>query len=234
MSTEQKPGDPADKATDATADGAFGGVQTHNHRAGYGDDRLARLVDYLRRNPRATLASGEGALLLAEIDRLHSDLRTQADWADWANGEIDRLRDEDERMVQTLADFMIGKVSVKDIMVREGRMDIVMHTEMASVVANALAAILEDSKAENYVEMHMRGSDRKEYTVLVRRHEKPTPHEMRMRAEAERDRLTSILAALRAPSDAVIEWEDPAFPLTVADQDILAAVAAAEQEVGRE
>ena len=65
-----RPGDPADKATDAKADGAFGGVQTHSHRAGYGDDRLARLVDYLRRNPRATLASGEGAVLLAEIDRL--------------------------------------------------------------------------------------------------------------------------------------------------------------------
>ena len=47
-------------------------------------------------------------------------------------------------------------------------------------------------------------------------------------------RLRTILAALREPSDAVIEWEDPAFPLTVADQDILAAVAAAEQEVGRE
>lgn len=63
-----RPGDPADKATDAKADGAFGGVT--NHRAGYGDDKLARLVDYLRRQPRATLASGEGAVLLAEMDRL--------------------------------------------------------------------------------------------------------------------------------------------------------------------
>ena len=64
MSNEQKPGDPADKA----ADGAFGGVQSH--RAGYGDDRLARLIDWLRAHPTATLASGEGALLLAENDRL--------------------------------------------------------------------------------------------------------------------------------------------------------------------
>ena len=65
MSDEQKPGDPADKA----ADGAFGGVQSH--RAGYGDDKLARLIDWLRAHPTATLASGEGALLLAENDRLH-------------------------------------------------------------------------------------------------------------------------------------------------------------------
>jgi hypothetical protein len=58
-----RPSDPADKA----ADGAFGGVTSH--RAGYGD-RLARVEEWLRKYPSATLASGEGAVLLAEIDRL--------------------------------------------------------------------------------------------------------------------------------------------------------------------
>jgi hypothetical protein len=58
-----KPGDPADKI----ADGAFGGVTSH--RAGYGD-RLARVEDWVRRWPSATLSSGEGAVLVAEIDRL--------------------------------------------------------------------------------------------------------------------------------------------------------------------
>lgn len=48
---------------------------------------------------------------------------------------------------------------------------------------------------------------------------------------AERNRANRILAALREPSGRVIEWEDPAFPLTVADQEILAAVGAAEKEV---
>ena len=88
MSNEQKPGDPADKA----ADGAFGGVQSH--RAGYGDDKLARLTDWLRAHPTATLASGEGALLLGENDRLRDDLQKQADWADWAKGEMERLTDK--------------------------------------------------------------------------------------------------------------------------------------------
>jgi hypothetical protein len=62
-----KPGDPADRATDAKADGAFQG----SHRAGYGD-RLARVEDWLRRHPDATLQSGEGAVLLAEIDQLRA------------------------------------------------------------------------------------------------------------------------------------------------------------------
>ena len=60
-----KPGDPADRA----ADGAFGGVTPHSHRAGYGDDKLGRLIAWLRAHPTTTLASGEGALLLGEIDR---------------------------------------------------------------------------------------------------------------------------------------------------------------------
>jgi hypothetical protein len=65
VSDTTRPGDPADKA----ADGAFGGVTSH--RAGYGD-RLARVEDWLRRHPTATLQSGEGAALLEEIDRLRA------------------------------------------------------------------------------------------------------------------------------------------------------------------
>ena len=70
MTDPTKPGDPADKA----ADGAFGGVTSH--RAGYGD-RLARVEDWVRRWPTATLASGEGAVLLAEIDRVRAELERE-------------------------------------------------------------------------------------------------------------------------------------------------------------
>jgi hypothetical protein len=69
MTDTTKPGDPADKA----ADGAFGGVTSH--RAGYGD-KLARVEDWVRRWPSATLASGEGAVLLQEIDRLNKAVST--------------------------------------------------------------------------------------------------------------------------------------------------------------
>ena len=86
MSDERKPGDPADKA----ADGAFGGVQSH--RAGYGDDRLQRLTEWLRAHPTATLAAGEGALLLAENDRLRARCRQIDDEAyDYAE-QIEQLK----------------------------------------------------------------------------------------------------------------------------------------------
>jgi hypothetical protein len=69
VAADTKPGDPADKQ----ADGAFGGVTSH--RAGYGD-KLARVEAWLRRHPDATLASGEGAVLLQEIDRLNKAVST--------------------------------------------------------------------------------------------------------------------------------------------------------------
>jgi hypothetical protein len=77
MADTTRPGDPADKA----ADGAFGGVTSH--RAGYGD-KLQRVEDWLRRHPTATLASGEGAALLQEIDRLRAELAKTKPIADAA------------------------------------------------------------------------------------------------------------------------------------------------------
>lgn len=86
LTPSDKPGDPADKA----ADGAFGGV--HSHRAGYGDDKLQRVMNWLRERPLATLASGEGGLLLAEIDRLHVRNRQIDDEVWHHQWQIERLK----------------------------------------------------------------------------------------------------------------------------------------------
>lgn len=54
--------------TDAKADGNFGG----NHRGGYSPDRLARAEAWARRG--YTLAAGEGAVLVQELERLREEL----------------------------------------------------------------------------------------------------------------------------------------------------------------
>lgn len=61
--------DPSDKL-DAKADGQF---QAVNRRAGYGDDRLDRIIATARKG--WTLAAGEGLVLVQEIDRLREQLR---------------------------------------------------------------------------------------------------------------------------------------------------------------
>ena len=64
-------GDPADREA-AKADGMF----QPNHRAGYGtvEAKTARVIDWITRHPHATLASGEGALLVARIRELEAAL----------------------------------------------------------------------------------------------------------------------------------------------------------------
>jgi hypothetical protein len=92
MSDTTKPGDLADKI----ADGAFGGVTSH--RAGYGD-KLQRVEDWLRRHPTATLASGEGAVLVQEIDQLRRQIEIFVDMAaDWVKvgHENERLQEEND------------------------------------------------------------------------------------------------------------------------------------------
>ncbi len=98
MGADTKPGDPADRATDAKADGAFQG----SHRAGYGD-RLARVESWLWKHPDATLQSGEGAVLLAEIDRLRAAiervraLHAPQEYTIWSGARLQRCthsRDE--------------------------------------------------------------------------------------------------------------------------------------------
>ena len=91
MTNPTKPGDPADRA----ADGAFGGVTSH--RAGYGD-KLARVEDWLRRHPTATLASGEGAALLEEIDRLRKELAYQKRLMAVASAEHRRMAEDLDRV----------------------------------------------------------------------------------------------------------------------------------------
>lgn len=96
-----RPGDPADKATDATADGAFGGVT--NHRAGYGDDRLERLIEYLRLHPTATLASGEGGMLVQHILLLRARIEGMSGAAKDYEDHYADARAEIDRLTRTLA-----------------------------------------------------------------------------------------------------------------------------------
>ena len=46
-----------------------------NHRAGYHKDKLNYVMAWVRRHPDSTLTSGEGKILLDEIDRLRESVR---------------------------------------------------------------------------------------------------------------------------------------------------------------
>lgn len=51
-----------------------------NHRAGYHKDKLQYVMEWVRRHPDTTLTSGEGKILLDEIDRLQEIIDDHNVW----------------------------------------------------------------------------------------------------------------------------------------------------------
>jgi len=62
------------------------------------------------------------------------------------------------------------------------------------IIAKSCGDLLDENEAINYVEFTVTAATdgRPKYVVTVQRHDKPTPHELRRIAEAERDALLSI------------------------------------------
>jgi len=84
--------------TDAKADGQFQPV----HRAGYGD-RLEWLMQWLALHPDATLASGEGRVLLEEINRVREVAQANYRNMERLGVEVERLRTLIDAAIAALA-----------------------------------------------------------------------------------------------------------------------------------
>jgi hypothetical protein len=76
--------------TDAKADGQF--QPTPVHRAGYQTDRLEFLMQWLAMHPDATLQSGEGGVLLDEINRVREVAEANYRNMERLGVEVKRLR----------------------------------------------------------------------------------------------------------------------------------------------
>ena len=200
MSDEQKPSDSADKA----ADGAF--------------------LAWVASHPTATLASGEGALLLAENDRLRERLTFVEAERDGAYGERNRVVAWAARMALALGfDVTVTKTAIHGwdtawhnciyVQTPEGQVSWHFHDQEVDVFAD-----------------FPRGAVAWDGHSTLQKYD-------RVRAARYINRAERILAALREPSFEVakaaaelITRTNKNFP----SRAIRAAVAAAEQEVGRE
>lgn len=100
------------------------------------------------------------------------------------------------------ADCVADKVSVSSFNVDDGVATLKLHTDMALVIGESLRGLLDGANAANYVEMQMHASDGKQYIMTLRRGERPTPHELRLKAERERDDARLDAERLQAIADA--------------------------------
>jgi hypothetical protein len=96
-----------------------------------------------------------------------------------------------------------GQTRLRELAYRDGTLHMELdaaHEIMIALVA-AARTILGD--AQNYVEMELKSAESLDRFVLtIQRAGKLTPHEARLKAEAERDALRAELDALKAASNA--------------------------------
>ncbi|MEV7112373.1 hypothetical protein [Streptomyces anulatus] len=93
------------------------------------------------------------------------------------------------------AEILVDGTMMRSLTIRDGvaTLELAEATEMVRVFAAGMRGALDG--ATNYVEMEMTdGSTGEGFTVTVRRRERPTPHEFRLRAEAKAAELEKQLA----------------------------------------
>lgn len=102
------------------------------------------------------------------------------------------------------ADALVSQAAIRHFGVERGTasLDLTAPRKLVAEMANAMAHMLDEAGATNYVEMKMIARDLMPYVITVRRHNGKTPHELRQQAERERDEALAALAALRATTEA--------------------------------
>lgn len=93
-----------------------------------------------------------------------------------------------------IADLESGKITINQLMLKEGNITAAFGTELAQVMASAFLKLVDDGNATNYLEILMRHNDGREVIVTICRSKGQTPHALRMQAEAEIKELKAKLA----------------------------------------
>lgn len=95
--------------------------------------------------------------------------------------EVNNMEARITELEKELATFY----SLRELHAKDGKIDVELNTskEVACAMVACFRPLLKD--AENYVECHINGEEGKEFILTVQRASKPTPHQLREKAELE-------------------------------------------------
>lgn len=108
-----------------------------------------------------------------------------------------------QKLEADLQSALAGDLNIVSMNMKNGKLDIAFKTKVTELLAAYGNSILEEAGAENYVEFSFGFiPDRAVGSILIRKHDGKSPHELRLIAEAERD------AAIAARDKAIAEKAD--------------------------
>ncbi len=139
-----------------------------------------------------------------------------------APNEAARLREELEAIRDKTADELMERTRLLDMQYDDGSVEFVLSSPIVMCMVEMLAESFKRSGAENYLctGIKVGNNPDEKFTLTIQKTVKPTPHELRQKAEAERDALQSRLAEVErerawrpidtAPRDGteILAWRD--------------------------
>lgn len=132
----------------------------------------------------------DAAVPLVRQDEAVAALREAEAERDQSNAQIDKMIEEGVEAGLGLKSLKAGDGEAQLSVTTEG-----VAEATVLVMLDGLADMLGD--ATNYVEFDLRRRGKTTVSVCVRRYERPTPHELRLKAEAERDKALAELEELK-------------------------------------
>ncbi len=116
---------------------------------------------------------------------------------------VQKLEAYIEKIETDLKSALVGDLDIVSMNMKNGKLDIAFKTKVTEALAEFGNSILEEADAKNYVEISFGfAPDRAVGSILIRKHNGRSPHELRLEAEAERD------AAIAARNQAIAEKAD--------------------------
>jgi len=139
--------------------------------------------------------------LLEEVAETEAALETARQQEQTHADNCREATDRAEKAEAALETAAAEGCTLTEFVARNGEVRAEIGTALAGYLAANMAAFLDEHAAENYCEMVATNKNGKAIILRIQRAERPTPHELRKAAEADRDRLRSALEACQWGND---------------------------------
>lgn len=110
--------------------------------------------------------------------------------------EVERLTAERERLREAARNW-VPKFRKMEAVDGAVELTVTDAHEVVEGITEAFAKMLDESHAVNYVECEMKAAGGPRYLFTIQRYQKPTPHQLREQAEAERDVALAAIERVR-------------------------------------
>jgi hypothetical protein len=128
---------------------------------------------------------------------------------------VQKLESYIKKLEADLKSALVGDINIVSMNMDNGKLNVAFKTKVTEALAEFGNSILEEADAKNYVEISFGfAPDRLVGSILIRKHDGESPHQLQLQAEADRDKAIAAMNKAIAEKEQLetemlrIEYED--------------------------